>query len=184
MLRIPVNGSGSPTSLGMARRGLRSGVGSVRRIPNGFERISIRFRPDCRLANSGRPGSAPLPSSDRSENKSFGDNAQGCRLTILSCVAEWSRPECDAADSGRPPDQVEPRTTRPAWNSTRSPRTSASILEQREFHAPLDGLDRIATRRTMVDFTSGQCREARTGRMTNPLATMRKGIIRPFSHVS
>ena len=105
MLRIPVNGSGSPTSLDMAKRGLRSGIGSECRIPNGFKRISIRFRPDRRLANSGRPGSAPLPSSDRSENKSFGDNAQGCRLTILSCVAEWSRPECDAADSGRPRDQ-------------------------------------------------------------------------------
>lgn len=44
--------------------------------------------------------------------------------------------------------------TNPARNSTRSPRASASIREQREFHAPLDGFDRIATRRTMVDLTS------------------------------
>ena len=60
------------------------------------------------------PEARPLPNSNRSENKSFGDKAEGHRLTILSCVAEWSRPECDAADSGRLRDRVELRTARPS----------------------------------------------------------------------
>ena len=80
--------------------------------------------PDRPWQTPADPEARPLPSSELSENKSFGDKAEGHRPTILSCSAEWSRPECGAAGSGRLRDRVELRTARPARNSSRSPRAS------------------------------------------------------------
>ena len=77
--------------------------------------------PDRPWQTPADPEARLLPSSDLSENKSFGDKAEGHRPTILSCSAEWSRPECGAAGSGRLRDRVELRTARPARHSVKPP---------------------------------------------------------------
>ena len=173
----------------MRYRELRSGgqseVEIEPRIPNGFKQISIRFCQDRRLANSGRPGSASVAQLGPVGEQIVWRQGGGARsdhslmrrrmvATKMRCCGFRSAPRLSGTavgPSGTAFGQAPAVLGRASWCSRAS--TLRCMVST--------GLRRDGRWSTSQ---ADSAEEARTGRKMNPLATTRKGILRPFSHVS